>query len=131
MGRNSPSKEREFKLIGFPDQLYLHLRDTADAEEVTNRCYFRLAVEEHLDDVLKLAAQAGFAPLEGDRKLVRTALDPAIKDQLDSAAEAAGLDATTLLLLCLRRKLGLTLAAKERDSILARIKRRLTRSKAK
>lgn len=122
--------EREFKAVGFPAALYEHLRDFANAEDATNRGIIRTAVEKHLGEVLELCAKAGFAPAEGERKLVRTPIDPGIKKLLDEAAEKSGLDATTLMLCCLRRTLGLRLKDPDRDSILARIKRRLARSRS-
>lgn len=130
MGRNESSSNREFKMIGFPEQLYLYLREFADEKELTNRCVIRKAVESHLDEVLRLCADAGHAPAEGERKLVRTALDPGDKARLDGGAEKSGVDATALLILCLRHELRLRLKDRQRPSILARIKHRLARSKS-
>ena len=124
---DEPSSERLFKLVGFPAALYAQLRDYSEAEELTNRCVVRDAVSHHLQQVLELCAQAGFAPAEGPRKMVRFPLDEATKTLLDKKAEDSGIDATALLLACLRSELGLRLVDSERKSILARIKRRLAR----
>ena len=122
-----PTVERTFKLIGFPSLLYAQLRDYSESEALSNRSVIRNAVDKHLPGVLKLCAQAGFAPGEGERKMVRTPLDPAVKDLLDEKAEESGVDATALLMLCLRNELELRLTDKQRNSILARMKRRLAK----
>lgn len=116
-----------FKLVGFPTSLYGLLRQFSETEGTTNRSVIKLAVDRHLPSVLAHCAEAGLAPSEGERKLVRTAVDPAVKAHLDEKAEESGVDATTLLLACLRHELGLRLVDSERKSLLARLKRRLTK----
>jgi hypothetical protein len=125
------SPDREFKMVGFTEHLYTYLREFAEAEEKTNRCTIREAVQQHLEVVEMLCADAGFAPNEGNRKLVRTPIDSDIKDILDKAGVRAGLDATTMLVLCLRHHLGLRLKDSERESILGRLERRAARTRKK
>ena len=116
-----------FKLVGFPAWLYALLREFSETEGTTNRSVIKIAVDRHLPSVLAHCAEAGLAPSEGERKLVRTAVDPAVKTYLDEKAEESGVDATTLLLACLRHELGLRLVDSERKSLLARLKRRLAK----
>lgn len=121
---------REFKMIAFPEVLYACLKEFAAAEKTKNRGAITAAVNRHLKGVEALCAKAGFAPGdEGKRKLVRTALDPATKNLVDEAAKRSGVDATNLMLLCLRHELGLRLVDPGRESILSRLKRRLARSR--
>ncbi len=118
-------------MVGFTEHLYTYLREFADAEGRTNRCTIREAVEQHLEGVEKLCAEAGFAGGEGSRKLVRTPIDSDIKETLDAAGKRSGLDATALLLLCLRHHLGMRLKDADREDVLARLERRAARSRKK
>ena len=128
-GDHDASTERLFKLVGFPEVLYAQLRDHSKVADLTNRCVVRDAVDHHLQQVLELCCQAGFAPRKVSRKLVRFPLDEATKTLLDKKAEDSGIDATALLLACLRSELGLRLVDSDRKSILARIKRRFAKTK--
>jgi predicted DNA-binding protein len=123
--------EREFKMVGFTEHLYTCLREFTDAEGKTNRCAIREAVEQYLEGVEKLCAEAGFAAGEGGRKLVRTPIDSDIKETLDEAGKRSGLDATALLLLCLRNYLGMRLKDAGREDVLSRLERRAARSRKK
>lgn len=120
---------REFKMVGYPDVLYKYLREVSETEDITNRALIRTAVKKHLSKVETLCQKAGFAPPEGDRKIVRTPLDLEIIEELAAASERSGLDFTVLTMLCLRNQLGLRLVDDSREEILARLKPKPARAK--
>jgi sugar phosphate isomerase/epimerase len=95
--------ERLIRSVNFPVQLYAVLDAEKEKQEVTNRDLVDKALDEHLDDVVKLCAEAGFAKQEGKRKLVRLSMTIKKDDKLKAEADKLGLEVTTLLLLCLRR----------------------------
>jgi hypothetical protein len=105
------------KVIGFPALLYKQLRNAADSQAATNRAVLRAAVEEQLAAVEEI----GFAPGEGPRKLVRSAIDRDVLDSLKEAAGRSGVDSTALTMLCLRRHLGMRLVDKNRNEALRKL----------
>ena len=124
-------KEREIKVIAFPEVLYKRVRRTTKAEKTTNRAILRKAVTENLEKVEQMLAEAGFAPSEGPRHLVRTAVDQQIVDTLRATAVRSGVDATTLILLCLRHHFGIRLGNPERAKLLKASARRKPKAKTR
>jgi hypothetical protein len=82
------------------------------------------ALDDHLEDVIKLCTEAGFAPQEGDRKLVRLSMSIDKDEQIRKEAAKLGLEVTTLLLLCLRRAHKLRAGDRGRESRLKAAKER-------
>ena len=105
----APERERETKVIAFPELMYQLVRDSTEKEGITNREMIRIALHKNLAKIEKLLAEVGFAPNEGERKLVRTSLNIEDAQLLREAAMRTGVDATTLLFLSLRRHLGIRL----------------------
>jgi hypothetical protein len=112
------TRERELKVIAFPEPLYEKLRSKAQAENRTNRQILRRAIRRYAIRVEKLLAKAGFAPNEGKRKLVRTALDATVLNRLREISERSGVDTTALIFLCLRNYLGVRLGDPGREALL-------------
>jgi hypothetical protein len=122
-------RKRLIRSVNFPVQLYAVLDAEKEKQEVTNRDLVDKALDEHLDDVVKLCAEAGFAPQEGDRKLVRLSMTIEKDDKLKAEADKLGLEVTTLLLLCLRRAHKLRASDRGRDAKLKAAKARLEAEK--
>ena len=113
-----PERERELKVIAFPEALYEKLRSEATSENASNRQILRRAVRRYAIRVEKLLAKAGFAPNEGQRKLVRTSLDATVLGRLRDISERVGVDTTALIFLCLRNYFGVRLGDPGRAALL-------------
>ena len=120
-----PDRERLIRSVNFPVQLYAVLDAEKEKQEVTNRDLVDKALDDHLEDVVKFCAEAGFAPQEGDRKLVRLSMTIEKDDKLKAEADKLGLEVTTLLLLCLRRAHKLRAGDRGRDAKLKAAEARL------
>ena len=110
---------RAVRLFNFPTALYDHIRERVEKGGTTNRDVIRTAVANHLDEIEQLLIQAGHAPTEGRRHPVRASIDEDQLDELYAVTERTGMDTTTLLMMCLRKDLGLCVGSPKRKRLLA------------
>jgi hypothetical protein len=94
--------ERKFLNVNCPQALYISLQKARKASGVTARDVLGAALDGHLGDIAELVHEAGFAKAIKPR-LVRMPLDISDNTRLREVAEKLGLDATSVLLACLRR----------------------------
>jgi sugar phosphate isomerase/epimerase len=124
-----PDRERLIRSVNFPTQRYALLDAEKEKQGLTNRELVDKALDDHLEDVVKLCAEAGFAPQEGDRKLVRLSMSIDKDEQIKEEAAKLGLEVTTLLILCLRRAHKLRANDRGRDAKLKAAEARIEAEK--
>jgi hypothetical protein len=117
--------QKVIRNVSFPTALYQRVRKAGP----TNREVLRTAISEELGEVKRLLMEAGFAAPEGARHLVRTPLDVDIDEQLRVESELLGIDATSLILACLRRHFGVRLGDRDRSQFVRYAKASRSRKK--